>query len=354
MSARRAALPRRPRRQPAAPARAARRPARTTPPAASTTTSCARIEDEAIRDVVTLQEDVGLQGVTDGEFRRASWHMDFIYQIGGITKARRQPEGAVPQRGGRHRVHARRAAGRRQARRSTSTIFADDFEFLREHVDGADAEADDPVAEHGPLPRRPRRDRPRRLSGPRGVLGRPDRRLRASRSRRSASSAAPTCSSTTPAWPTSTIRRSASTSPRSAATASTSTRPTSATSTRPSPSRPAGMAVTTHMCRGNFRSSWVAEGGYDFVAEALFNELDVDGFFLEYDDARSGGFEPLRFVPKGKFVVLGLVTTKSGELEQQGRAQAPDRGGVAVRAARPALPVAAVRASPPPSRATRR
>ena len=77
------------------------------------------------------------------------------------------------------------------------------------------------------------------------------------------------------------------------------------------------MAVTTHMCRGNFRSSWVAEGGYDFVAEALFNDLDVDGFFMEWDDARSGGFEPLRFVPKGKTVVLGLVTTKRGELESK-------------------------------------
>ena len=71
------------------------------------------------------------------------------------------------------------------------------------------------------------------------------------------------------------------------------------------------------MCRGNFRSSWVAEGGYDFVAEALFNELEVDGFFMEYDDARSGGFEPLRFVPEGKIVVLGLVTTKRGELEEK-------------------------------------
>ena len=77
------------------------------------------------------------------------------------------------------------------------------------------------------------------------------------------------------------------------------------------------MAVTTHMCRGNFQSSWAAEGGYDFVAEALFGGLNVDGFFLEYDDARSGGFEPLRFVPKGKMVVLGLVTTKSGELESK-------------------------------------
>ena len=75
------------------------------------------------------------------------------------------------------------------------------------------------------------------------------------------------------------------------------------------------MTITTHMCRGNFQSSWAAEGGYDFVAEALFNDLAVDGFFLEYDDARSGGFEPLRFVPKGKQVVLGLVTTKRPELE---------------------------------------
>jgi 5-methyltetrahydropteroyltriglutamate--homocysteine methyltransferase len=81
--------------------------------------------------------------------------------------------------------------------------------------------------------------------------------------------------------------------------------------------RPEGMAVTTHMCRGNFRSSWAASGGYDFVAEALFSELDVDGFFLEYDDERSGGFAPLRFVPKGKMVVLGLVTTKRGALERK-------------------------------------
>ena len=77
------------------------------------------------------------------------------------------------------------------------------------------------------------------------------------------------------------------------------------------------MVVTTHSCRGNFRSSWVAEGGYDFVAEALFEQLDVNGFFLEYDDERSGGFEPLRFVPPGRRVVLGLVTTKRGALEDK-------------------------------------
>jgi 5-methyltetrahydropteroyltriglutamate--homocysteine methyltransferase len=79
--------------------------------------------------------------------------------------------------------------------------------------------------------------------------------------------------------------------------------------------RPAGMKIAAHVCRGNFRSSWIAEGGYDYVAEELFGGLDVDAFFCEFDDERSGGFAPLRFVPPGKQVVLGLVTTKRGRLE---------------------------------------
>jgi 5-methyltetrahydropteroyltriglutamate--homocysteine methyltransferase len=79
--------------------------------------------------------------------------------------------------------------------------------------------------------------------------------------------------------------------------------------------RPADMAVCTHLCRGNFRSSWVAEGGYDPVAEVLFNELKVDGYFLEYDTPRAGSFAPLRYLPKGKKLILGLITSKSGELE---------------------------------------
>jgi 5-methyltetrahydropteroyltriglutamate--homocysteine methyltransferase len=79
--------------------------------------------------------------------------------------------------------------------------------------------------------------------------------------------------------------------------------------------RPAGMTVCVHLCRGNFKSAWVAEGGYEPVAEVLFNELAVDGYFLEYDDDRSGDFSPLRFVPPGKRVVLGLVSSKLGVLE---------------------------------------
>ena len=81
--------------------------------------------------------------------------------------------------------------------------------------------------------------------------------------------------------------------------------------------RPASMTVTIHTCRGNFKSTWMAAGGYERVAEQVFGTLQVDGYFLEYDTARAGGFEPLRFVPCGKKVVLGLVTSKSAQLESK-------------------------------------
>jgi 5-methyltetrahydropteroyltriglutamate--homocysteine methyltransferase len=82
--------------------------------------------------------------------------------------------------------------------------------------------------------------------------------------------------------------------------------------------RPSDMVITTHVCRGNFRSTWISEGGYEPVAETLFGKVNYDGYFLEYDTERAGGFEPLRFVPKGnKQIVLGLVTSKSGTLEKK-------------------------------------
>jgi methionine synthase II (cobalamin-independent) len=79
--------------------------------------------------------------------------------------------------------------------------------------------------------------------------------------------------------------------------------------------RPADMTAAIHLCRGNFKSAWVSEGGYEPVAEILFNEMDVDAFFLEYDDERSGDFAPLRFMPEGKRVVLGLMSSKRAEVE---------------------------------------
>jgi 5-methyltetrahydropteroyltriglutamate--homocysteine methyltransferase len=81
--------------------------------------------------------------------------------------------------------------------------------------------------------------------------------------------------------------------------------------------RPPDMVVTMHTCRGNFRSSWIASGGYDAVADVLFNQINVDAYFMEYDTERAGGFEPLRLVPKEKVVVLGLISSKSGTLESK-------------------------------------
>jgi 5-methyltetrahydropteroyltriglutamate--homocysteine methyltransferase len=81
--------------------------------------------------------------------------------------------------------------------------------------------------------------------------------------------------------------------------------------------KPAGMTLSMHLCRGNFKSTWAAQGGYEPVAEALLSEMHIDAYFLEYDDQRSGDFKPLRFLPKGKIAVLGLITTKLGSLENK-------------------------------------
>jgi 5-methyltetrahydropteroyltriglutamate--homocysteine methyltransferase len=273
------------------------------------------LEDEAIRGIVQLQEDVGLQSATDGEFRRASWHMDFIYQLDGITKEAGHIAVKFFNEDGE--VEFTPAALHVDGKIGVSkTIFGDAFEFLQScvtknvpkltipspsmvHYRGGKASIDESVYptmdEFWADLTAAYRDEVRRL----GELG---------------------CTylqfdDTSLAYMNDPHQREY--------IASIGGDPqrqhveyihhiNEALS-----ERPAGMAVTTHMCRGNFRSSWAAEGGYEFVAEALFNELEVDGFFMEWDDERSGGFEPLRLVPKGKQVVLGLVTTKRGELEEK-------------------------------------
>ncbi len=108
-----------------------------------------------------------------------------------------------------------------------------------------------------------------------------------------------------------------------------------------------------HLCRGNFRSTFVSSGGYEPVAEVLFNKIGIDGYFLEYDTDRAGGFEPLRFLPKGnKRVVLGLVTSKTGTLEKQGRCSSS--GSTRRRSTSPSISFACRRnaASPRPRKAT--
>ena len=105
---------------------------------------------------------------------------------------------------------------------------------------------------------------------------------------------------------------------------------------------PADMTIAMHLCRGNFQSTFVAIGGYGPVAEILFNTINVHGYFMEYDSDRAGGFEPLRFVPKGKTVVLGLVTSKSGRLELKDDIKRRIEQACEIRAAGATLPVAAM------------
>ena len=106
---------------------------------------------------------------------------------------------------------------------------------------------------------------------------------------------------------------------------------------------PADMTITMHLCRGNFQSTFVASGGYEPVAEILFNTIKVNGYFMEYDSERAGGFEPLRLVPKDKTVVLGLVTSKSGTLESKDELKRRIDEAAKYVEHRSALPVAAMR-----------
>jgi methionine synthase II (cobalamin-independent) len=275
-----------------------------------------RVEDAAIRDAVRLQEEIGLRSATDGEFRRASWHMDFIYHLGGLSKVVdtslrvqfRNAEGSLEFTPPSIRVDGRI--------RLEHTIFGDDLTFLREQVTSATPKLTIPspsmvhyrggrasidAAVYPDLDRfwadlaDAYAEEIRRL----GELGCTYLQL----------------DDTSLAYLNDPRQR--------AQLGELGGDPLHQhevyidTLNRALAGRPPGMTVTTHMCRGNFRSSWVAEGGYDFVADALFNGLQVDGFFLEYDDDRSGGFEPLRLVPEGKLVVLGLVTTKRPALESR-------------------------------------
>jgi 5-methyltetrahydropteroyltriglutamate--homocysteine methyltransferase len=271
------------------------------------------VEDDAIRTVVRQQEEVGLQSATDGEFRRATWHMDFIDSLGGISHAEERIRVEFHNEDGTisWEPAAMRVSGRVTLK---EPIFADHFRYLQScvttatpkltipspsmvHFRGQRAAIDDTIypdldAFWSDLTTA-YADEVRAL----GDLG---------------------CTylqfdDTSLAYLNDPKQRDYATSMGSDAAHLHEDYIRHINEALAD--RPEGMAVTAHLCRGNFQSSWVAEGGYDYVAEALFNDLDVDGLFLEYDDARSGGFEPLRFVPPGKLVVLGLVTTKRGALE---------------------------------------
>jgi 5-methyltetrahydropteroyltriglutamate--homocysteine methyltransferase len=272
------------------------------------------IEDEEITRAVRMQEEVGLQSATDGEFRRATWHMDFIYQIGGVSKAPghlavkfTNPSGTIEWTPAALHVDSRL--------RMDKTIFGDDFSYLQS------------VVPAGVLAKQtiPSPNMVHYRGGPASIDPKvyPDieefwAELAAAYADEVARLAALGCrylqfDDTSLAYLNDPAQR-ADIAARGEDADHMHLRYIRQVNAALA-DKPAGLAVTTHLCRGNFRSSWAASGGYDFVAEALFGELAVDGFFLEYDDPRSGGFEPLRFIPPGKMVVLGLVTTKRPELE---------------------------------------
>jgi 5-methyltetrahydropteroyltriglutamate--homocysteine methyltransferase len=274
------------------------------------------VEDEAIASIVAMQRDVGLQDATDGEFRRATWHMDFINQIGGIGRAP-----------GNLQVRFHNAQGDiawtpaaihvDSKLRMDKTIFGEHFEYLKSLTGGL-----------VPKLTIPSPNMVHYRGGPAAIdpAVYPDieqfwHDLAAAYADEVARLAALGCSylqfdDTSLAYLNDPGQR-AQIAARGEDAEHLHLRYIRNVNAALA-GKPAGLTVTTHLCRGNFRSSWAASGGYDFVAEALFGELAVDGFFLEYDDERSGSFAPLRFVPPGKLVVLGLVTTKSGVLENPG------------------------------------
>jgi 5-methyltetrahydropteroyltriglutamate--homocysteine methyltransferase len=272
------------------------------------------IQQAAIREVVRMQEDLGLKVVTDGEYNRHSWHRDFMLKFANVqmvpSKLTVKFHSAEGDR--LHSPPTMQVTGK-LARPAGGGIFVDDFKFLvsiaratpkitvpsptvmhfRGGREAIDAKAyPDIAAFYEDLARLYREEiADLAAAGCRylqidevnlAYLCDPELRKQVANIGEDPSSLPKTYAKLL----NDTIR-----------------------------DRPKDMTVCMHLCRGNFAGAWVAEGGYEPIAELVFNEINVDGYFLEYDSARAGGFEPLRFLPKGKVAVLGLVTTKSGKLE---------------------------------------
>jgi 5-methyltetrahydropteroyltriglutamate--homocysteine methyltransferase len=271
------------------------------------------VEDKAIRDVVKFQEGLGLHGITDGEYRRTYFHIDFLTQLDGVET-----------KGGIH-VKFHSAKGEVDFEppvmqvtgkvRHSKPIQRADFEFLKSvTTQRPKVTIPSPTMLH--------------FRGGRNAISRdayPDldafyADVAAGYADELKSLGAAGCTyvqldDTNLAYLCDEKMREG---------AKARGDDPNALPLRYArlinaaiADRPRGMTVCVHLCRGNFKSAWAAEGGYEPVAEVLFNELAVDGYFLEYDDARSGDFAPLRHVPKGKIVVLGLVSTKVGQLESK-------------------------------------
>ena len=271
-----------------------------------------RVEDDAIREVVKLQEDVGLDAITDGEFRRTFWHLDFLEQFENVTvtppriKARfHTHEGDIEFAPPGIRIDGRLAR--------THGIFVDHFKFVKAATKKtAKQTIPSPSNMHfrggrGAIDQKAYPDMGEFYADLARVFSEEVKDLGAAGCRYLQIDEVNFAYLCDPKLreQVKNIGEDPATLPHTYAKLINDSIKT----------KPKDMVVSMHLCRGNFQSAWVAEGGYEPVADVLFNEVGVDGYFLEYDDPRSGDFRPLRFLPKGKTVVLGLVTTKLPELE---------------------------------------
>jgi 5-methyltetrahydropteroyltriglutamate--homocysteine methyltransferase len=271
------------------------------------------VEDDAIAEIVKFQEDVGLQSITDGEFRRTYFHIDFLEQLGGvkadIPMTVLKPDGVKELAPPVMRVIDKV--------RHVKDIQRADFDYLKSRISPgktAKVTIPSPTMLHfrGGRAGISREHYPDLEPFYQDVANAYGDELR--------SLAAAGCTyvqmdDTNLAYLCDDKMREAARG-RGDDPDELPHRYASFIN-RVVAQKPAGMTLAVHLCRGNFKSTWAAQGGYEPVAEALLSEMGVDGYFLEYDDARSGDFKPLRFLPKGKTVVLGLVTTKLGQLESK-------------------------------------
>lgn len=271
------------------------------------------VEDAEIVALIAKQEQVGLKGVTDGEFRRAYWHFDFLEELDGVTSV--TADSGMNFKGG---------VGIAKALRITGKVgwpghhpMLDHFAFLRDHVSaGSTAKMTIP----GPSMLHYRGGR--KMMNP-GVYDDMDgfyADVGAAYAGAVGAFYAAGCrylqlDDISFAYLCDPEQREML---RGRGDDPDKQQDIYAGMVRRAlADKPADLAITMHLCRGNFRSTFIASGGYEPVAETLFNAMPVDGYFMEWDTDRAGGFEPLRFLPKGKTVVLGLVTSKTGTLEHK-------------------------------------
>ncbi len=266
------------------------------------------IEDQAILDVIAKQESLGLKGITDGEFRREFWHIDFLAGLDGIESY--VTDHGIQFKGGETKPKAMRVTGKIDF---TSHPMLDHFRFLHEHVSQtAKVTIPSPSVLHF---------RGGRKAVPESIyptmeefyhdLGQAYRK--AVQAFAHAGCRYLQLDETNLSYLCDPEQRQI---VRDRGDDPDELPHIYARLINKAISGiPPEMRITMHTCRGNFRSLWISQGGYEPVAEVLFHEIGVHGYFMEYDTERAGGFEPLRLVPKDKVVVLGIVTSKTGALE---------------------------------------